>query len=192
MSPCSLRSCRNARFRYRKVHLVQVSVSQGPPRPGGAPHTTEDVKIKFDDILDTTETGVFGAYTWASDAMALVVGNGTNATNATLTNTTGINRTQRPEGAPAPIAEGAPAPQLGRTGIFSESANQGAVPKGTVNLQVVATSPTDATNPTEEQIAFSFIGDGAKSSPDIYWDPEAGVGYASGSAAGGAMLFSSA
>ena len=51
-----------------------------------------------------------------------------------------------------------------------------------VTIQVIATSP-----PVDEErnlagkqaqlIAFSFVGDTARLAPDIFWDPEAGVGY---------------
>ena len=41
-------------------------------------------------------------------------------------------------------------------------------------IAVVATKPVDATN---NSIAFSFVGDAAKSAMDIYWDPEAGIEY---------------
>lgn len=51
-------------------------------------------------------------------------------------------------------------------------------------IQVVATSPPEGSErrrlqdgSSREQIAFSFIGDGAQGSPDIFWDPEAGVDY---------------
>lgn len=55
-------------------------------------------------------------------------------------------------------------------------------------VQVVATSPPDGyegrylsdaevSDKTNEMIAFSFIGDGAQGSPDIFWDPEAGIDY---------------
>ena len=39
---------------------------------------------------------------------------------------------------------------------------------------MVATKPVDAMN---NSIAFSFVGDAAKSAMDIYWDPEAGIEY---------------
>jgi hypothetical protein len=122
---------------------------------GSGSKTTRDVSIQFDDILDTSETGVFGAYTWASDAVAI---DGTNAA-ANSTNTT--------------------TPTEDVPGFSGTSANTTVLPSGAVKLQVVATSPADATMPGAEQVAFSFIGEGAKSSPDIYWDPEAGVDYAS-------------
>jgi hypothetical protein len=52
-------------------------------------------------------------------------------------------------------------------------------------ISVVATSPqtdlVDTPNPAQQWIAFSFVGDGAMSASNIYWDPETGVGY-SGSA----------
>jgi hypothetical protein len=41
-------------------------------------------------------------------------------------------------------------------------------------IQVVATSSSD---PTSNEIAFSFIGDAARSAADIFWDPEAGISY---------------
>ena len=41
-------------------------------------------------------------------------------------------------------------------------------------IQVVATSPTDDGG---QIIAYSFIGDGAHSASEIYWDPQAGIGY---------------
>ena len=48
-------------------------------------------------------------------------------------------------------------------------------------IQVVATSPSD-TMPEEDgrqRIAYSFVGDGAQSASEIYWDAEAGIGYES-------------
>lgn len=42
-------------------------------------------------------------------------------------------------------------------------------------IAVVATSP--ARSSAVERIAFSFVGEAARSSEDIYWDPEAGVAY---------------
>jgi hypothetical protein len=132
----------------------QVSVTTGSD---GSQTTPQDVAIKFDDILDTSETGVFGAYTWASDAVA-VDGSNTNVNTTT------------------PTKDDVP--------VFSgTSSNTTVLPSGAVKLQVVATSPAVATMPGAEQVAFSFIGEGAKSSPDIYWDPEAGVDYATSSAA---------
>jgi hypothetical protein len=50
-------------------------------------------------------------------------------------------------------------------------------------IQVVATSPPAGSQrrlqdgSSREQIAFSFIGDGAQGSPDIFWDPKAGIDY---------------
>jgi hypothetical protein len=51
-------------------------------------------------------------------------------------------------------------------------------------ISVVATSPTftDTSEITKERrIAFSFIRDAAISASNIYWDPEAGVGYSDNS-----------
>jgi len=47
-----------------------------------------------------------------------------------------------------------------------------------VTISVVATSPLDTAS---DSIAFSFIGDAAKSADDIYWDPTTGINYASNS-----------
>jgi hypothetical protein len=51
-------------------------------------------------------------------------------------------------------------------------------------ISVVATTPT-STNTSEitreRRIAFSFVGDAAISASNIYWDPEAGVGYSDNS-----------
>ena len=48
-------------------------------------------------------------------------------------------------------------------------------------VDVVATSPStdpvDTPNPAQQSIAFSFVGDGAMSASNLYWDPETGVGY---------------
>ena len=52
-------------------------------------------------------------------------------------------------------------------------------------IQVIASSPPIPGNrlpgdKSSEYIAFSFIGDAARSATEIYWDPEAGVGYGAG------------
>lgn len=51
-----------------------------------------------------------------------------------------------------------------------------------ITINVIATSAPPSgrrlmDNGTIETIAFSFVGAGAKGSSDIYWDPEAGIGY---------------
>ena len=43
-------------------------------------------------------------------------------------------------------------------------------------IEVIATSPTDSDG---QIIAYSFVGDGAHSATEIYWDPQAGIGYSS-------------
>jgi hypothetical protein len=57
--------------------------------------------------------------------------------------------------------------------------SEAGVPAATA-IRVVATSP-DSTDNSESmpgrRIAFSFVGDAAISASNIYWDPEAGVGY---------------
>jgi hypothetical protein len=46
-------------------------------------------------------------------------------------------------------------------------------------IAVIATSPSPNTNDEESsnEIAFSFVGEPAQSAANIYWDPEAGIGY---------------
>jgi hypothetical protein len=54
-------------------------------------------------------------------------------------------------------------------------------------IRVVATSPISADDSEimpERRIAFSFVGDAAISASNIYWDPEAGIGYSDGSGGG--------
>ena len=71
-----------------------------------------------------------------------------------------------------------------------------AVGRAETIIQVVATSPPAGSQrrlqdgSSREQIAFSFIGDGAQGSPDIFWDPEAGVDYMRSATSGvGALVF---
>ena len=56
---------------------------------------------------------------------------------------------------------------------------------------LVATSRSSNLQETKkmEIIAFSFVGRAARSAPTIYWDPEAGIGYAEASGAGGIATF---
>jgi hypothetical protein len=44
-------------------------------------------------------------------------------------------------------------------------------------IRVVATSPTPTEIMAARRISFSFVGDAAISASNIYWDPEAGIGY---------------
>lgn len=56
-------------------------------------------------------------------------------------------------------------------------------------IQVIATSPPIfgerlPGDKSSEYIAFSFIGEAARSATEIYWDPEAGVGYGTETSSG--------
>lgn len=44
-------------------------------------------------------------------------------------------------------------------------------------IHVIATSPTQVEEDGSQKIAYSFVGEGAKSASEIYWDPEAGIEY---------------
>eukprot|EP00538_Stauroneis_constricta_P009070 CAMPEP_0119548490 /NCGR_PEP_ID=MMETSP1352-20130426/2409_1 /TAXON_ID=265584 /ORGANISM="Stauroneis constricta, Strain CCMP1120" /LENGTH=387 /DNA_ID=CAMNT_0007593787 /DNA_START=9 /DNA_END=1172 /DNA_ORIENTATION=- len=112
----------------------------------GSKEKPTDVKISFDDAVDTIGFTPFGKYTWATEAQAIEA-NSTEAEN------------------------NATAADSGET------------------IAVVATSSPDTES---DEIAFSFVGSVAQSSPDIYWDPEAGIGYAEGDGDGSgavSMLF---
>jgi hypothetical protein len=62
--------------------------------------------------------------------------------------------------------------------VDSSTANTTDEMEGADNIQVIATSPlANAANANE--IAFSFVGEAARTAQDIYWDPEAGVEYLS-------------
>jgi hypothetical protein len=99
------------------------------------PPMVKDVRIDFEDTVDTFEFTPFGEYSWLDSAVA---------------------------------ADG----------------------NGTVTIAVVATSPPSSDSPPgnkddmRDWIAFSFVGEGAHSDY-IYWDPEAGIGYA---ASGGSVI----
>ena len=121
----------------------------------------DGLTVSFNDVMGDTDMPVFGEFTWAADA-----------TVRTMTNTT--NGTE-------PVA-------MSRSGAGLE--NLDATTPATT-IQVVATSPRavegsrylDGTKTKgEEKIAFSFIGNAVHLATDIYWDPEAGVGYESGAA----------
>ena len=60
---------------------------------------------------------------------------------------------------------------------------------GNATISVLATSQT-SDDGKSERMAFSFVGSEARMAADIYWDPEAGVGYAEGSAAAGLVALS--
>jgi len=65
----------------------------------------------------------------------------------------------------------------------------------TSTIQVVATSPPIVSDrlpgdKSSEFIAFSFVGDAARSASEIYWDPEAGVGYGAGTSGVAALATS--
>ena len=58
-------------------------------------------------------------------------------------------------------------------------------------IRVVATSPTPTEIMAARRISFSFVGDAAISASNIYWDPEAGIGYSESSSGVGRGLSSS-
>jgi hypothetical protein len=67
------------------------------------------------------------------------------------------------------------------TAIQRSGIEQAGIP---TTISVVATSPTFIQNTAENSqqwIAFSFVGDAAISASNIYWDPEAGIGYSQSS-----------
>jgi hypothetical protein len=118
-----------------------------------------DLRISFQDVLETTGMMPFGEYTWATKAFVLAV-------NETEIET--IQARQAADGSNLTMTD-------------FESAE---------TIAVIATSPEVALREGETTLAFSFVGDSAKSAADIFWDPEAGIGY-SASAGVSLTMFSS-
>lgn len=123
-----------------------------------------DVVINFADVLDgsTFEFVPFGEYTWQHTAQVRSL-NATGSLNAT-----------EEEG--ALLAE--------TIEVIASS------PKMDSSVATSRSSNLQETKKTEV-IAFSFVGQAARSASSIYWDPEAGIGYAATSGIGSITVFAS-
>ena len=140
---------------------------------GGKSKLTEDVFITFDEEMQSLGLEAFGEYTWAKVAEAAGTGEGN-----VVADRDGTRRVQADESSEA------------STVVEDVSAHPGAHPPGppavsveshiagsTNTIQVVATSPEERATDNHQDIAYSFVGDAAHSTTEIYWDPEAGIGY---------------
>lgn len=107
--------------------------------------------------IDTTILRPFGEFTWASNAVVYSVDNSTDVTDTPIMVS------------PAQASD------------ITTPTNETAVGVASTTIQVVATSASDGSN----SMAFSFVGPGAQMAEEIFWDPEAGIGYAPSSAAFG-------
>ena len=137
----------------KKVEVEREDVD--PTRKGKA----KDVMISFNEALEGSGIVPFGSYTWATAAEVTSLGNSTNTTTGDVAvSSTGDAAT--PEG----------------------DATNGTQAVTSV-VRVIATSPEMQVDEKMEVIAFSFIGDGSNNADEVYWDPEAGIAYASGSSA---------
>mmetsp|Transcript_43056 Transcript_43056/g.104211 ORF Transcript_43056/g.104211 Transcript_43056/m.104211 type:complete len:402 (+) Transcript_43056:198-1403(+) len=111
------------------------------------------VAVRFGtSTIDTSMLRPFGEFTWARDAVVYAAGNSTNLT----TDSTILV---------SPAEAG---------GDMTAPTNDTAAAVASTTIQVVATSASDGS----DNMAFSFVGPGAQMADEIFWDPEAGVGYA--------------
>lgn len=125
----------------------------------------EDVMISFNEVVDTRGFIPFGEYSWAKTAEA------TRSSNATM-------------------GEGDGQIQVERSG---ENTTDGiGLSSTTTTINVVASSApqtqTAEAGTTFQEIAFSFVG-AAQGADRIFWDPEAGVGYADDGSSAAGRLF---
>ncbi|CAJ1967212.1 unnamed protein product [Cylindrotheca closterium] len=115
------------------------------------------VAVRFGtSTIDTTILRPFGEFTWARDAVVYTVSNSTDVTDAPI------------------LVSSAQA------GDVTAPTNDTAVGVASTTIQVVATSASDGS----DNMAFSFVGPGAQMAEEIFWDPEAGIGYAPSGAFG--------
>ncbi|KAL3932281.1 MAG: hypothetical protein SGBAC_010921 [Bacillariaceae sp.] len=119
------------------------------------------VAVRFGtSTIDTSMLRPFGEFTWARDAVVYDVDS--NSTNIPADSTIMVSPAQASDLTP-PSAN-----------------NDTAVGVASTTIQVVSTSASDGS----DSMAFSFVGPGAQMADEIFWDPEAGIGYAPSGAFG--------
>jgi len=129
---------------------------------GEVTNKPKDVTVSFGaDMESTLGFGTQGRYTWEGQADATSMG-------LTETDETVFNGTVM---------------MSGRQGNNKDEASDNNIvlveQATTSRIEVVATSPISLGNETFQSIAYSFVGQGAHSASDIYWDPETGIDYVS-------------
>lgn len=116
----------------------------------GGSDLVSDVLIDFADAVDSVGFVPFGEYTWASTAEATVATAAFDDLNGTDV-------------------------MIARSGNLTNG-------RETTTISVVASTSNStgggSGDSTFQEIAFSFVGAG-KGADRIFWDPEAGIGYAS-------------
>jgi hypothetical protein len=172
---------------------------------GGKAHVTQDLAVSFvDDGMEEEGISAFGQYTWeskaqvTSDEFSGVVSNGNTMTSRQGDSPVEIDEdaVEEPMVAAGTVEEigaveepfAGTAEEMSESGFFSgvEVSGNGTYSKpddevidatsGTT-IQVIATYQADNETDNFQNIAYSFVGRGAHSASDIYWDPQAGVGY---------------
>jgi hypothetical protein len=157
-------------------------------------HVTQDVFVSFTDGMAETGISAFGQYTWASEAQVT-----SDSFNGIVNENVMSSRQANP---PAEIDEdaveepviwaGEPEQPIPELEMVEDTSDEFSV-NGTLiatkpteevvdgtkgsTIQVIATSQADNETDNFQNIAYSFVGRGAHSASDIYWDPQAGIGY---------------
>jgi len=133
---------------------------------GGKAKKAEDVTIGFTDGMESLGVSTFGEYTWAAEA---------EVENTKPFNSTSMAMVGRQGSSEYPedpnnytATDDYTGTTTGTDDYYTPS-----------TIQVIATSPPSLGNETSQAIAYSFVGYAAHMASDIYWDPEAGVGYSS-------------
>lgn len=134
---------------------------------GGRSKKTKDVSISFGDEMESSlGFSTYGSYTWEEEAVA----NSMTATDAGNNGTVMMARQ-------GDATDGAEEPNL----VMVEEVTA-------KTIEVIATSPPSLGNETYQSIAYSFVGTGAHSASEIYWDPSTGIGYEDSSAFSVSMM----
>lgn len=121
-----------------------------------------EVQISFDDATKDIGFVPTGEYKWQDLAEAKSM-----HTNMTLKpNTACANQTVLDSKSADLYTE------CGNMTAFEEDEEE-----ESATIRVIATSPPQNGNETFQVIAYSFVGSAAQNASEIYWDPEAGIGY---------------
>lgn len=119
---------------------------------GKSKKVKKDVVVLYGDdgLEEALGFSTFGTYSWLEDADAQRLQDDANCTSA------------------GAVAVNRQADFMGNSNCFDVTREK---------IQVVATSPTESSEDSIQSIAYSFIGSGAQSASEIYWDPSVGTGY---------------
>lgn len=141
---------------------VKMEYNDEATTMGPGPKHTEEVTISLAEGMDTVGFSAFGEYTWEDQAEAAT------STGGPVNGTVTMAR-QGSDQDNNVIMVGTSEGDENNT-LLVESTKS--------TIEVVATSPPNG-NETFQRIAYSFVGEEAHEASEIYWDPEAGIGYES-------------